>query len=293
MMAKFILSAFADEADASLQGQLQALARNDIHYIEMRNVGGTSVITQTDVQLRETKAALDAAGVRLSSIGSPIGKIGILDPFAPHLEQFKRTVEIAHRLDTQRIRLFSFYIPKGEKPEQYRELVLERMGAMLEAAKGSGVLLCHENEGGIYGEQPAQCLDLHQQFSDLKAIFDPANYVVAKSDILWGIAHLLPYIDYLHIKDATLEGVIVPSGKGDGHVKEVLEAVAGKETPTFLSVEPHLKVFAGYANLDSREMKNKYTYGSNHEAFDAAVSALKEMLVSLNYKLGGDGTWTR
>jgi len=292
-MAQFILSAFADEADSTLAGQIDALKRNGIDYIEMRNVNGKNIIDHTDDEVSEIKAQLKDAGIALSAVGSPIGKISITDPFELHLEKFKRTLEIAQMLDTKRIRLFSFYIPKGESPLAYRAEVFARMQAMLDAAKGTGILLCHENEGGIYGELPAQCLDLHQSFPDLKAIFDPANYVCAKADILWGIKNIAPYVDYLHIKDATLDGSIVPSGKGDGYVIEVLETLKDKVTPTFLSVEPHLAVFAGYAALDSRELKNKYTYSSNNEAFDAAVAALKEVLTKINYKRGENNIWTR
>ena len=51
-----------------------------------------------------------------------------------------------------------------------------------------------------------------------------------------------------------------------------------------LSIEPHLKVFEGYSDFDATEMNNKFHFKSNREAFDAAVKAIKEVLVKEGYK---------
>ena len=52
---------------------------------------------------------------------------------------------------------------------------------------------------------------------------------------------------------------------------------------TTLTVEPHLAVFKGYDKIDGREMKNKYKFTSNDEAFDAAAEALKKLLLENGY----------
>ena len=54
-------------------------------------------------------------------------------------------------------------------------------------------------------------------------------------------------------------------------------------------MEPHLAVFEGYAQIDGREMKNKYAYKTNGEAFDAAVSALKKLLYENGYEYKNGG----
>ena len=46
------LCAFSDEADASLEGQIAALKRNNVPYMEMRNVNGKNV---TELTLEEAK----------------------------------------------------------------------------------------------------------------------------------------------------------------------------------------------------------------------------------------------
>ena len=110
-MAKFVLSAFADEAGAALSDQLDALREEQISLIELRNVDGKSCADLTGAEAVEIKKRLDGAGVRLSSLGSPYGKAPIDAPFDGHLEQFKRGLETCSRLGCGQIRMFSFYMP--------------------------------------------------------------------------------------------------------------------------------------------------------------------------------------
>ena len=170
------------------------------------------------------------------------------------------------------------------------------MTQMLAYAKAEGIQLCHENEARIYGRRPEEALELQEQLPDLKAIFDPANYIMENADITWAIDRIAPYLEYLHIKDACLEDhKIVPAGYGDGKIVEVLEkaAAARGSKDTYLTVEPHLFAFTGYSNLDHREMKHKFSYANQNESFDAAVNALKTILNQLGYKKGEDNKWKK
>lgn len=89
---------------------------------------------------------LGFSGLAVWSLGSPFGKIGINDDFAPHLDSFKHSLELADILGAKHICLFSFYGTSDIDP------VLERLNAFIEAAKGTDIVLCHENEKGIYGD---------------------------------------------------------------------------------------------------------------------------------------------
>ena len=102
-------------------------------------------------------------------------KVDINAPFEKELDRLKHTVELAVAAEAKRIRLFSFYGTNGEAA--YRDAVLESLSKFVEAAKGSGVTLCHENEKGIYGDNAARCLEIHKAIPEMPAIFDPANFV--------------------------------------------------------------------------------------------------------------------
>ena len=154
-MSRFFLSAFADEIDPRLDVQMDVLEQHGIGYIEVRGVGGKNITQHSLDEVRELKRQLDKRGFRISAVGSPIGKIAITDDFGPHLELFRHTLEIAKILETRYIRMFSFYIPEGDKPENYRDEVMDRWKRFLEAAEGTGIMLLHENEKGIYGDTPS------------------------------------------------------------------------------------------------------------------------------------------
>jgi sugar phosphate isomerase/epimerase len=298
-VAKFILSSFADEAGSELWEQLRISEKNNIKYIEMRGLNGRGIVDYSIHEAKEVANELKSKGFKLSAIGSPFGKINIKDDFKPHLERFKRTVELAHILEAPNIRLFSFFIPKDEEPSFYRDEVMERLEAFLDACS-DGVACLHENEKGIYGDNDVRCLDILSTFKGrMKGIFDPANFIQCKVEILPTYELLEPFIDYLHIKDAVLStGKVVPSGRGDGHLAEVIDRFAKKSGTKFLSVEPHLKVFDGLKLLrdDVSVMTEDYTYKTSEDAYDAAVDALKELLKSINYKeiVEGNGPlWIR
>ena len=137
-MSKFILSAFADEIDPALDVQMDVLEQHEISYIEIRGVDGKNITQYPLDEVKAIKEQLDDRGFKISAIGSPIGKINITDDFGPHLELFKHTLEIAKILETRYIRMFSFYIPEGEKPESYREEVMNRWRQFMQAAQGTG-----------------------------------------------------------------------------------------------------------------------------------------------------------
>lgn len=194
--------AFADEADFMMDGQIAAMKRNGLNGLEIRNVDGMSVSNISLEKAKEVKQKMEESGLAVWSVGSPIGKIDIESgDFKQHLEKLRHTIEVAHILGTENIRMFSFFIPVEKNPDDYREEVIERMGRMLDIAKSSNVYLCHENEKGIYGDIAKRCFEIHKALPELKGIFDPANFVQCGQDTLEAWDMLQSYIKYLHIKD--------------------------------------------------------------------------------------------
>ena len=296
-MAQYQLSAFADEASRMLSEQLEAMKNNGIALIEMRGVDGKSVADLTDDEAKEAKRKLDDAGAALSSLGSPYGKYPIEQPFEAHLDAFKRGLEITKILGANRIRMFSFFMPRegDSKPADWRGKVIDQLGQMLDLADDAGIRLCHENEKGIYGDTDDRCVDLMEVYGDrMGCIFDPANFIQCGVKPIEAFPKLEKYITYMHIKDALLEnGAVVPAGMGDGNVKDILDRLAAKADNMTLTLEPHLTVFDGLKNLQDEKLNHKFSYPDRLTAFNAAVSALKDILREIGFVEGGKGTWTR
>jgi L-ribulose-5-phosphate 3-epimerase len=273
-MSRFIFSAFGDEISPHLDEQIRILLANDIHYLEFRGMDGKGIIDYTLTEVKATFQTLTEAGIAVSAVGSPIGKIPITEVFAPHLERFKKTIDVAHALNTAYIRMFSFYMPyqsePGDTPARYRDEVLNRWNQFISAARGSGLTLLHENEKGIYGDTADRCLDLLDSLNCpyVKATFDPANFVQCGEETYPRAFEMLrKHIAYMHIKDAhALDGSVVPAGQGDGKLPEILKALAQSGFEGFLSIEPHL---------------NASLPGGGPELFSIAASALKEILKSV------------
>ncbi len=279
------ITGFADEIANELEVQVETVKKLGMSHIEMRGVDGNNLIYHTDEKVKYIKSYLDDNGVRLSALGSPLGKIGIEDEFEPHFEAFKRAVEISHMMETKNIRMFSFYIPQDKSLSAYKDEVFNRIGQFVDYAKANDVVLLHENEKGIYGEKAVKCKELMDCFycENFKAIFDFANYVQAKENTLEGYKLLKPYIEYIHVKDALWDtGEVVPAGLGDGNVKEILKDLHDSGFKGYLSLEPHLSDFIGFSTLEGNGKKTLLKEGkklSGLEAFELAHNSLLDILI--------------
>ena len=275
----FSLCAFADEAGNSLDEQINALKSNDISLLEIRGVNGKNIIDLSEPELLEINDKLNANGIKIWSFGSPVGKINITESFEEHLDKFKRLLELAEKTQTENIRMFSFFVPNNHNPDVFRDSVFERLDKFVEIAKDYNVTLCHENEKNIYGDTLERCLDIHKTFSEIKMVFDPANFVQCSVDTIKAFKELAPYIKYMHIKDVDQNGTLVPAGKGIANIRQLLSLYS--DVGSVLTLEPHLKIFDGLESLEGGNKSNissDYVYRTNREAFDIAANALKKLL---------------
>jgi sugar phosphate isomerase/epimerase len=269
-----VLSGFADEISPDLDEQLAVLAAESISHLELRSVWSTNVADLDDAQVARIGRQLDDSGVRVSAIGSPIGKIGIDAPFEPELERMRRIADVADELGTALVRVFSFFIPQGQDPQLYRTQVMERMAALAALAGERGLMLAHENEKEIYGDRPERCADIIASVDSpaLRATFDAANFVQCGVRPHADAYELLrPYLAYVQIKDAiAATGEVVPAGQGDGQVRETLAALRDSGFEGYFSLEPHLATAGRFGGF------------SGPEEFVTASGALKDLLAELS-----------
>jgi sugar phosphate isomerase/epimerase len=265
------LTGFADEISSELDEQLNTLVDESMRYMELRSVWDKNVLDLTDEELEKVKSVASERGIRTSSIGSPIGKVSITEPFERHMERFRRALYAADVMQAPYLRVFSFFIPEGQEPALYRDEVLERMGMLAGEAEDAGVTLLHENEKEIYGDVPSRCVDILAGVDSpaLRAAWDAANFVQCEVSRPYteGYELLRPYVAYVHIKDALASsGRVVPAGEGDGQLPETLSALRASGFDGFFSLEPHL-ASAG-----------KYSGFSGPELFRKAAGAFKDLL---------------
>lgn len=278
------ICAFSDEASSSLKGQIAAMQRNEIGLTELRSVDGKNVKDLSLVEAADIKAALDEAGIAVWSIGSPLGKVDISVDIEEYLKTVAHVCELAKVFSCKRIRMFSFF-----GAYEQSEKVYEYLRRMVKVADGYGVTLCHENEKDVLGDTLERVQLIRQNVQGLAHVYDPANFLQCGQAAKETLEALHIGTEYFHIKDVIAEtGEIVPAGHGDGRISELI-AMLDADADVVLTLEPHLRVFAGYAQIDASEMKNKYTYENNDQAFDAAANALKDLLLKNGYKQNAGG----
>ena len=238
------LSGFIDEISPDFTEQCRVASGLGLGYAEVRSAWDTNILDLKPEQLTRMKEILAAHDMRVSSIGSPIGKIFIDEEFPPHLDRMRHAAEVAHFFEAPYIRIFSFFLRPGADPAAYREEVIDRMRALTRVAEEADLILLHENEKEIYGDVPARCLDIVRSVGSphLRLAWDPANFVqVGVRPYTEGYAALRPHTEYIQIKDALLaDGTVVPAGEGDGEVLQTIRALRHDGFDGFFSLEPHL-----------------------------------------------------
>lgn len=281
-MAKYTMTGFADEISENFDEQLEYLAVLGVKYMEIRGVDGTNISKLTDEELQVVKEKLDKAGVKISSVGSPIGKYDITAEFSEHFDVFKKICATAKLLNTKYIRMFSFHLPEGADKADYKDEVIEKLKAFIDYAKEQDLVLLHENEKGIFGDTFPACEYIMRNLycDNFKAVFDFANFVQCDQDTMEAYKALKPYIEYIHIKDA-IGMDIVPAGQGQGQIKDILTDVFANGYEGFLSMEPHLAEFAGLKELEDTEDEIVKEMTDRKKAWKLALDSLKAILAEI------------
>jgi sugar phosphate isomerase/epimerase len=269
----FTVTGFADEISSDLIAQLEGLEELGIRHLELRGVWGKNVMELTDDDVAKVRGLLKERDFGVSSIASPIGKYPIREDFAPQKKAMNRAIELAKLLGTSYIRVFSYYIPEGEDPANYRDEVIYRMAQLAQLAEEGGVTLILENDrGGLYGDNDDRVLDIVRTVGSpaLKLAFDPGNFVLENvAPVSQAYGKLAPYIGYIHIKDANMDkGMFVEAGKGDGEIAGLLDRLQQSSFSGYLSIEPHLH--------------KAYPEASNPQRFAIAARALQQLLSEKN-----------
>lgn len=296
-----ILSGFADEAanQKTAVQQFAAFAALGLQYYSIRFIdAGTGIKNVMELgrsEIQKIRHLQDEYGLNVSSIGSPIGKVKIADiedgtknryvPFKKYLAgDVKKACEIAHAFETKLIRGFSFYHPKGTKPEDYLAQAVDQLGQIAEICHRSDLTYGLEVEANLIGETGYLLAEIYRQVNHpaMVLIFDAANIVVrgySAQELLEQFRAMKPGLGWVHIKDyhhpkpVTKVGHIdenalanfVPCDSGDSAHEAILRDLS-QSLPqmerklrrrgipgVFLDLEPHLKgggQFGGFSGPD-------------------------------------------
>lgn len=218
-----ILSGFADEAanQKTAVQQFCAFAALGLQYYSIRFIdvgnGIKNVMELTKTEIRDIRHLEAEYGLNVASIGSPIGKVKLLDvedgthnkfvPFDKYLKKdVARACEIAHAFETKLIRGFSFYHPRGTDPWEHLPQAVDQLGQIAEACHRSDLTYGLEIEANLVGQNGPLMAELFKQVNHpaLMLIFDAGNIITQgfnPTELYEQYLMMKRGIGWLHIKD--------------------------------------------------------------------------------------------
>lgn len=233
---RVILSGFADESaiHKTAVEQFAAFAALGLQYYSLRfvDVGGgvKNVMELTKAEITKLRHSEDEFGMNVASIGSPLGKVKLLDvedgtknrfvPFEKYLNEVKKACELAHAFETKLIRGFSFYHPKGSDPWEYLPQAADQLAQIAETCHRSDLTYGLEIEANLVGQTGQLMAELHRRVNHpaLVTIFDGANIVCQGYDTQATYEQykvMKPSIGWMHVKDFIDPRVDKPVGHVD------------------------------------------------------------------------------
>ena len=263
----FEVGAVTDEfSPDSLDRALGAMAGLRMTFAELRVVNGKNIIDHTDAEIDAVRKAVEARGMHVLSIASPVLKCTLPDapPVAPHIQQdmfssaagfadqpklARRAFEIAERTGARIVRVFSYW--RTIDPDACFDRVASALDELADQADERGLILGIENEHACNiatGAETARLLGAVDNPA-LQVIWDPANALVAgETPYPNGYQRLPPArIAHVHAKDCTVTdhvpafGPLGEAGRGGVDWRGQLSALARDGYRGSISLETHWK----------------------------------------------------
>ena len=220
---RVILSGFADEAanQKTATQQFAAFAAMGLQYYSLRFIdageGIKNVMKLSKKEIQTIRHLEDEYGLNVASIGSPIGKVKLIDvddgtknnfvPFKKYLaDDVKRVCELAHAFETKLIRGFSFYHPRGTEPRAHLPQAIDQLGQIAEACHRSDLTFGLEIEANLIGQTGELLVEIAKKVNHpaMVLIFDAANVLCqgyTSETVFEQYLAMKPYLGWMHIKD--------------------------------------------------------------------------------------------
>ena len=218
-----LIGGLADEAanQKSAMQQFCAFAALGLRYYTLRFIdagGGIQNVMQLEPKGIENIRALQKEyGLSVSSIGSPIGKIKLLDvddgttnryvPFEDYLQKdVRRACDLANKFECKLIRGFSFYHPKGTDPNAHLTQAIDQIGAIARLCDSYGLTFGLEVEANLIGQTGVLLSKIYEAVShpSLVLVFDGANLVcqgMSTDQVYQEYLAMKKGLGWIHVKD--------------------------------------------------------------------------------------------
>jgi sugar phosphate isomerase/epimerase len=319
-----LLTGFSDEISPSkrIDEQFSVAAALGMRYVTLRFLdcgnGVKNILALDQNERAHARRRLLDFGLQVSSLGSPIGKVKIVDtedctqnafrPWADYLDnEVSRAIELAQFFETKLIRGFSFYHPKGSDPQEYLAQASSRIREIVKRCADAGLVFGLEVEANLIGNNAANLLEIvdRVQHDSLRLIFDGANLVTqgyTTTEVFQQWQQMKPYVGCLHVKDYRSGGTAkqgwvdeerlnqyVPVGDGDSSYEEIFRDLR-TQFVDFANQATQLGIPGIFLDLEPH-LAGGGQYGgfSGPDGFGIALRSLCKLLdrIKIGYRLRG------
>ncbi len=250
------LSIILDELGDDVGTALDACQRLGLDGVELRTLGGSSVVDAGDAELVRAVEAVHERGLTVTALATPVLKCSLPGLPAPtgalhgarasatiedSWRQLDRALEIAECHAIPFVRIFSGW--RVPDPPRVTGEVAEVVAEALRRAGSSPVEVLLENEHDCNVGTARETSDLLGRVPGLRVIWDPGNHVrgggppeeSALDESIERIAHL-------HLKDVDAKGRWVPLGTGLVPFATLVPRLLGAGYAGVFSLETHCEV---------------------------------------------------
>lgn len=275
-------SGFADEASASLEGQIEATLALNWRHIEARQIDGRMIHDLAEAEFDAVAGQLEAAGIRVNCLGSAVANWSF-SPFSDEdfqacVAALERSFVCMRRFNCTLLRGMSF-VDQPDRPPfdpEVERQVFRKVGELVRRCADAGIVYGHENCRNYGGQSPEHTLRLLEAVDSpsLKLIFDTGNPVYYRDrgkpepcpgqNSLAFYRQVREHIVHVHIKDArriyAIDGSVFGSmptmpGDGDGDVEAIVADLLQTGYDGGFSIEPHLAVKGGRNDVETDAIK--------------------------------------
>jgi sugar phosphate isomerase/epimerase len=246
------LTGFADEVSSNIEDQIRVTKELGWNAIEARSIGESNIHDISDADFENVCKALLDNGIHINCFGSTIANWSkkISDPFEISLQEVERTISRMQRLNVKLVRIMSYSRCTGS--EQYAEERFRRLKVICNKFLEAGITPLHENCMNYGGMSWMHTLELIDNISGLRLVFDTGNPVISKDysktedrkqDSLEFFKKIHEHVEHIHIKDAFLDGdkeCFVFPGEGDAKIVDILKELKHMNYNGGISIEPHM-----------------------------------------------------
>lgn len=251
-----------DEISDDLRSSVNFLVSRGVRFAEIRTINGRNIVDYSLKEAKRVSKYLSKNGLKVSAIASPLFKwhfhpkksdIGNFDSyfFNPILNQAQKkkyilkTFDIAEIFNTKYIRTFSNLKQEGtDEDSLLRDKIFD---FLLKQAEKRRVFMLLENEPACQVARQKDYLRVFDAYKSkyLRAWVDIANfYQVNETFDQNFLKAIIPYLEYLHIKDMSSLTIhdYVPLGKGFINYKRIFSDISELlDRQIFASIETHVK----------------------------------------------------